>query len=219
MTRPTRIFVADRGDMLYLSVKHILRHERLPYQAIHAHNLSELRMAVEACATMANTHWQVVLLHKCPGTAGQDLFEQLQQIRQVTRMPLLYVGGGTQGWLVEYLFEEGYIDGFLHRADELAYQLPLALRALRQNQPYCSPTAAHHRRLANEAGLTNCQFGPLEIAILKHMALGMKPTKVAEVTDTSVRHVYCVLNRMRYLLGVNTTEALMVQASQAGLFM
>ncbi|MCI0713744.1 MAG: hypothetical protein L0154_26535 [Chloroflexi bacterium] len=219
MTRPTRIFVADRGDMLCLSVKHILRHERMPYQTIHARDMHELRMAIEACQMMANTHWPVLVLHDFPGQAGQDLFEHLQNIRQLTPMPLLYLGTGTQGWLVEYLFEEGHIDGFLHRADELAFHLPQALQALRQHQPYCSPTAAQHLRLAREAGLTNCQFGPLEIAILKHMALGMKPTKVAEVTDTSVRHVYCVLNRMRYLLGVNTTEALMVQASQAGLFM
>lgn len=219
MTRPTRIFVADQGDILYLSVKHILRHERLPYQAIHARDMNELRMAVEACQMMANTHWQVLVVHDFPGKANEDVFDQLQNIRQLTRIPLLYVGSGTQGWLVQYLFEEDYINGYLHRADELSFHLPLALKALHEAQQYCSPTAARHRRLDREAGLTNCQFGPLEISILRMLAAGRKPTQVAEELDVRVRHVYCVLKRMRHLLGVNTTEAVMVKASQAGLFM
>lgn len=215
--KPLRLFVADAGDVLFLSIESILEREDPTALVIPAHNLTELNSIMHMRNQVGNRFTDLLIVGHCLSSHHSHRLALLDSLSQLCQMPQLLVGDISHGWFIHHLLHSAGISAFIHRHDALDHCLTQAIKEINIGRTYLSPMA---RRLVNEAeqsGLTRCIFGNTELDVIKLLAQGQDPGQIAYNLGIQRRQVYAITRRLRYLFGVPTNEALMTQVQSCGL--
>jgi DNA-binding NarL/FixJ family response regulator len=216
-----RLFLADQDDFAALGMECFLQQHEIDAQFHYFQSLPELKRGLELLAIQPQLPLQykdILLLGKCAMQIPVDMLRLIKLTIEITQMPIVLLGDITEGWIIGYLLQEyDTVHGYLHRHDRLQDVLLPAIRAVKDGQQYMSPTARLIVEQSQKTRLEKRSFGPDEIAVLRHLARGMDETDIAARLHVTTRRVYTITNRLRYLFGVDTNEAMVIRARECGM--
>lgn len=218
---PVRIILAEQDDLVHYGLRQYLKEANFDGNMLSFHNFSELRTGlafIRQQPKMLHEFTDVLLLGKCATRIPTNLLCLLTNVVQLTTIPLLLLGDTTEGWVINHLIEEfPTVRAYLHRHDRLQDVLLTAIDHVKREHTYLSPTATMYMMESQKTRLNKHTFGPEEHHVLQALAQDANEADIAKQLRISKRRVYSITNRLRYLFGVSTNEAMIIRAHECGM--
>lgn len=201
-----RVVIAAAGDLLRDSIQSCLK-DSLEVQPQAVRSIADLLQAVEKTEVDA-----VILDDQFDPTAWLgDLVAALRKINPT--FIIVVVGSFPDGMLIYELLEAG-ASGYLYRGDEVGSLIEVSLQSACAKRPYLSPSAATEYAIATQSSLFQVDAQCRQI--LRMLWRGLKVKEVATALALEPSQVYWQVRKLEGRFGVNTIEAMLVQARLQG---
>jgi len=197
------ILITDDHGLVRLGVRHLLQ------KAVPDVVTGEAANAEEALALIGQRAWDLVVLDiTMPGRSGLDILKDIHNLKP--RLPLLVFSAHAQSDLILRALKSGAA-GFVAKTSP-PEELAKAIDAVLKGTKYVSEHLAQEvvlKVFSSAAGLPHETLSDREYEVLRMIASGQTPTRIAQKLDLSVKTVSTYRVRILSKMGMHTTAELM----------